>query len=270
MRNYLNNDMIVSFLEQTSFPYPNLEDGQTIIREINNPIGFEQYHVFVNNILIPVLKDRYPDNYFIANLRLDKGFNDYGFFYVYKPTMNLIENQEFSDLMLNDFNQIANVLVNDDMLRDYVPSTKNWPLHTIGEYLFLYNLVVNQNALKGSSFNKMFTELIKDSKVIKDYFNYVASNTYDPENSYVKEDFAGLFKEKARNRSGDEFDSVSDFFEDFSDAFDDDFGKPRLPEVSPIINSRSNALSEQASEQVAFEQLLETAILNFKIILKQC
>lgn len=265
MRNRLNADMIVSFLEMTSFPYPNLEDGRVVVREIGNPIGFQNYHIFINDVLIPALKRKYLDNFFISNLRSDRSYNDYGYFYAYKPSMNLIENPEYSDTMLNDFNQIANVTVGEDILNDFVKTTRNWPLHTIGEYFFIYNLIVNQNALKGTSFNKMFTEIIKDSKIISGYFKYIASNSYNPINDYIRSDFNELSKTKEGNSYDDNYDD-----NDYDFHSDDEYSHNGPMQVEPINNARSRALSEKASTQIAFENLIEAAISNFKIILKQC
>lgn len=290
LRKLAGNDMIVQAIKTMDFKYASsviLSEAGTIesvrnvnVRSINTPLGLKNFVAFVNEILIPKLKKKYPTNFFLNNLIFDKKYNTTADGYVnyYKPMFNMLEktNQDYYEKMLIDFNLIAKDVVsqNDLGAKFREINNDNWPSHTVADYMFLYNLIVNQNAIIGSSLSKLFTEVINDSPLIKSYFDFIG-NVYDSTytlDATLKEDFDLLYREKERREDSDYGDYDYADYTDYGD-YDsgEEYGYQVKPEnVFPLLNARYRELGRKASKQVVLERKLNVAVNRGLLIIKSC
>ena len=283
LRSMTTDDMIVQAIKNMRFKYASnvsLEGSGSVkvtkdinIREINTPLGLKNFVVFVNEVLIPALKKKYPTNFFLNNLIADKKYNltSKGFVRYYKPMFNILEktNQDYYEKMLIDFNLIANDSVTSKDLGDVFSNINDdsWPLNKVSDYLFLYNLIVNKNSITGDSLSKLFTEVIKNNKLIKTYFNFIGGE-YDSSfnlDSTLSEDYNTLYKKRERRGPDEDFD---DFGYDY-DAYDD-YASSKPQNVFPLNNNRYKQLNKGTSQQLTNERKLNVAYNKAKLIIKHC
>lgn len=161
------NFMVEDLKELTKDPvglYKDIASNETIngsasdIIGLNNPVDIANFIRSIEKIIIPYLKQKYPNNKFLKDL-IYEGKSKYS--KKYRPKMNYssMDQDEIKlleyDSSLKAFNEISNdAILNDKFLVEGNPLT-------IGDIMFLYNTIVNKDRFGPARLTKIFDSYIK-------------------------------------------------------------------------------------------------------------
>lgn len=161
------NFMVEDLKELTKDPvglYKDIASNETIngaasdIIGLNNPVDIANFIRSIEKIIIPYLKQKYPNNKFLKDL-IYEGKNKYS--KKYRPKMNYssMDQDEIKlleyDSSLKAFNEISNdAILNEKFLVEGNPLT-------IGDIMFLYNTIVNKDRFGPARLTKIFDSYVK-------------------------------------------------------------------------------------------------------------
>lgn len=125
---------------------------------------------FLENIVIPLAKEQHPENKFLSSITMGlQGGIQY-----WRPMINMstvsqsIKTKEQYEGMANDFAKLADV----NFVVDGIDTG-----HTIVDWIYLYNLIVNRDRFGATTFTRFFESLVPTGRV--DYFAFDFANWLD-------------------------------------------------------------------------------------------
>ena len=138
------------------------EKGNTII----NYNGLFSLKPYLENVIIPLIKDKWSDNLFVQNL-LPRTMNSSMWktkihFWGSAIDLSDPQNEDQMELIRSDFSRIAGEDING---------------HSILDWMFLYDLIVHKHAIGSNSLTMVFEDQLIESQLIKDWYKFI--NEYD-------------------------------------------------------------------------------------------
>jgi hypothetical protein len=130
-------------------------------RTLSNQIEKRNFKAFIENVVVPLLKEQYPENAFVSNLEFgikDLKLDSSGIDEVYlKLNINMmsvdnsVKNRSEYDEILKGFNDLQ-----------YSMFKFNEYSYNIIDLIFIYNLIVNKDRFGQTSFTRLFEDIINN------------------------------------------------------------------------------------------------------------
>lgn len=215
----INQVKIFEFLRELDFAYTpdtvystgynNADDGENIELRTSTPEGLFSLKKYIEENIISTLKENYPTNPFVNNLVFDSIFltlfnrkMEY-----WGSKINLGDKQyedQFIEIKLA-YDQISQEVING---------------HTIGEWMFLYDLIVNQHNLGGTSLTMCFgsdINVLDENNLIYKWINFIqrwdsSTNTIKVNELYKSPDLDDI-DSSDKESPEDYFDYSGDFMD---------------------------------------------------------
>lgn len=199
---YINQKKIKDFLISIDFEFIDTVDGEDLVLNINTSEGLTKFKKYVEKRIYPQikkLKDRYPNNMFINNLCKDEVNS-----YLHKEKYEIIKTR----LSLSNTKEQDIILSIKDEFRKIKDETIEG--HSVYDWLYLYNLIVNPNPLSKSSMSSLFDvglDLTDDESLISKWTKFI--NDYD-KNIGGYFNFSKDINELGFNHKGEKSDQEAD------------------------------------------------------------
>lgn len=274
----INTDMLAKFLHSINFQYTFLDDNdieQTY--SLSTATGVKEFVNFMNQVIFPILQNKYTSNRFIETLTQDSIYladqkkHLYG--YQLSKDLNAKENSDYLLAIMMDFNSIINDSITIKDIRDYSDiKFKNFEEHNIGDYLFLYNLFVFKNKLNGKSFSKLFNDSAFRMPLIKRYFDFVGLYDFDVsganDNYTVATDIKQLYEVKYYNNKNSDFGESEN---DWGDDYETDWKSGRTFTNNPIDNTFFRQIMSKLDSELYERNFLRvSSLITGDILITNC
>lgn len=216
-----------------------INKDENFIINLDNKDNIDSFRMYIEDYIIPTLKEKLPDNAFIKylcfGLKTDSEGKERGFYKLPFNMMQIDNSQKTKALyeqILRDFNSLNKVTI-----------PEFGALNPVNAF-YLYNLIVNKDGFGQASLTRLFEDLVAsgdNSLWVVDYNNWIdQQNPQELANTFLKRDPNDSMAERAEavliNAANENVETIG-FKSEENTSLDRDYNNSTINNNEPLIIS---------------------------------